>query len=228
MPKLPVAVRGRRHPALRCRGQGLYRRLRGTARLLPRSTLIRMCSRLQRSSTVWPMPYGFLHTEAAERLADRLVADAPDGLDHVYLVSVDRKPSGGAEDGSAVLRGEGRAATPPLSRAQSYPRPLRLRIGGRATSGGALNSGRCRRNPPHRSMLRLWLQQAGESDADYAARAAAQLEARSSTWADQVIAFVAETVVGATAGAVPPRRGLFEARSGDLRQIRSAADPRPK
>src|SRR3546814_8812689 len=30
---------------------------------------------------------GFFTTEVAERLADRLVADAPDGLDHVYLVS---------------------------------------------------------------------------------------------------------------------------------------------
>src|SRR3546814_15967719 len=30
---------------------------------------------------------GFFTTEVAERLADRLVADAPDGLDPVYLVS---------------------------------------------------------------------------------------------------------------------------------------------
>src|SRR3546814_15085047 len=30
---------------------------------------------------------GFFTTEAAERLADRLAADAPAGLDHVYLVS---------------------------------------------------------------------------------------------------------------------------------------------
>lgn len=49
------------------------------------------------------------------------------------------------------------------------------------------------------------LQQAGESDTDYAARAAGQLEAKIlELGADQVIAFVAETVVGATAGAVPP------------------------
>jgi adenosylmethionine-8-amino-7-oxononanoate aminotransferase len=44
-----------------------------------------------------------------------------------------------------------------------------------------------------------------ESDADYAARAAQALEDKIlELGADKVIAFVAETVVGATAGAVPP------------------------
>src|SRR3546814_4511488 len=41
---------------------------------------------------------GFFTTEVAERLADRLVADAPDGLDHVYLVS------GGSEAVEAALK----------------------------------------------------------------------------------------------------------------------------
>src|SRR3546814_3261588 len=41
---------------------------------------------------------GFFTTEVAERLADRLVADAPDGLDHVYLVR------GGSEAVEAALK----------------------------------------------------------------------------------------------------------------------------
>jgi adenosylmethionine-8-amino-7-oxononanoate aminotransferase len=48
-------------------------------------------------------------------------------------------------------------------------------------------------------------QRPGETDADYAARAAQALEDKIlELGADEVIAFVAETVVGATAGAVPP------------------------
>jgi adenosylmethionine-8-amino-7-oxononanoate aminotransferase len=41
---------------------------------------------------------GFFTTEAAEQLADRLVETAPDGIDHVYLVS------GGSEAIEAALK----------------------------------------------------------------------------------------------------------------------------
>src|SRR5580704_10902631 len=41
---------------------------------------------------------GFFTTEIAERLADRLIEDAPSGLDHVYLVS------GGSEAIEAALK----------------------------------------------------------------------------------------------------------------------------
>src|SRR5436305_12951322 len=51
----------------------------------------------------------------------------------------------------------------------------------------------------------------GESDADYAARAAQALEDKIlKLGPDTVIAFVAETVVGATAGAVPPVADYFK------------------
>ena len=54
-------------------------------------------------------------------------------------------------------------------------------------------------------------QEAGESDADYAARAAQALEDKIlELGPDQVIAFVAETVVGATSGAVPPVADYFK------------------
>ena len=55
------------------------------------------------------------------------------------------------------------------------------------------------------------LQDAGESDAAYAARAAQALEDKIlELGSDQVMAFVAETVVGATAGAVPPVADYFK------------------
>ena len=55
------------------------------------------------------------------------------------------------------------------------------------------------------------LQREGESDADYAASAAQALEDKIlELGADRVIAFVAETVVGATSGAVPPVGDYFK------------------
>jgi adenosylmethionine-8-amino-7-oxononanoate aminotransferase len=58
----------------------------------------------------------------------------------------------------------------------------------------------------------------GESDADYGVRAAHSLEKAISDYgADNIAAFIAETVVGATLGAVPPVEGYF-------RQIREICD----
>jgi adenosylmethionine-8-amino-7-oxononanoate aminotransferase len=55
------------------------------------------------------------------------------------------------------------------------------------------------------------LQRESESDADYAARSAQALEDKIlEIGHDRVIAFVAETVVGATAGAVPPVGDYFK------------------
>src|SRR4029077_20179967 len=58
----------------------------------------------------------------------------------------------------------------------------------------------------------------GESDADYATRAAQALEDKLvEIGPDRVMAFVAETVVGATAGAVPPV-------GDDFKRIRAICD----
>jgi len=150
----------------------------------------------------------FFTTDAAEQLANRLVADAPEGLGHVYLVS------GGSEAIEAALkmarqyfveRGEPQRRHI-IARRQSYHGNT---LGALATGG----------NEWRRSQFRPLLiethhidpcfayhfQQLGESDADYAVRAAQALEDKIlELGADEVIAFVAETVVGATAGAVPP------------------------
>src|SRR5439155_10367968 len=54
-------------------------------------------------------------------------------------------------------------------------------------------------------------QQPGESEEAYGRRAADTLEAKIlELGGDTVMAFVAETVVGATAGAVPPAKGYFK------------------
>jgi adenosylmethionine-8-amino-7-oxononanoate aminotransferase len=157
---------------------------------------------------------GFFTTEVAEQLADRLVETAPKGIDHVYLVS------GGSEAIEAALKmarqyfvekGEPQRRHI-IARRQSYHGNT---LGALATGG----------NEWRRAQFRPLLiethhidpcyayrwQQQGESDADYAARAAQQLEDKIlELGKDTVIAFVAETVVGATSGAVPPVADYFK------------------
>jgi adenosylmethionine-8-amino-7-oxononanoate aminotransferase len=150
----------------------------------------------------------FFTTDVAEELADRLIADAPAGIGHVYLVS------GGSEAIEAALKmarqyfvekGESQRRHI-IARRQSYHGNT---LGALATGG----------NEWRRSQFKPLLiethhidpcfayhfQRPGETDADYAARAAQALEDKIlELGADEVIAFVAETVVGATAGAVSP------------------------
>ncbi|MDM7955774.1 aspartate aminotransferase family protein [Blastomonas sp.] len=163
----------------------------------------------------------FFTTETAERLAQRLAADAPGNLDYVYLVS------GGSEAVEAALKmarqyfvekGEPQRRHI-IARHQSYHGNTL----GALASGG--NEWRREQFEPllidthHIDPCYAYRHQAtGESDADYALRAASALEERIlALGAESVIAFVAETVVGATAGAVPP--------VGDyLKHIRSICD----
>lgn len=156
----------------------------------------------------------FFTTDAAEQLAERLVRDAPAGIDHVYLVS------GGSEAVEAALKmarqyfvekGEPQRRHI-IARRQSYHGNT---LGALATGG----------NEWRRAQFRPLLiethhidpcyayrhQQPGESDHAYAARAADALERKIlELGPDQVIAFVAETVVGATLGAVPPVGDYFK------------------
>jgi adenosylmethionine-8-amino-7-oxononanoate aminotransferase len=157
------------------------------------------------------IPYAhtsFFTTEVAERLADRLVEDAPGNLDHVYLVS------GGSEAIEAALKmarqyfvekGEPQRRHI-IARRQSYHGNT---LGALAAGG---NEWRRRQFKPllietHHiePCFAYRLQEAGETDLDYATRSAQALEDQIlALGADTVLAFVAETVVGATLGAVPP------------------------
>jgi adenosylmethionine-8-amino-7-oxononanoate aminotransferase len=156
----------------------------------------------------------FFTTEIAEKLADRLVETAPAGIDHVYLVS------GGSEAIEAALKmarqyfvekGEPQRRHI-IARRQSYHGNT---LGALATGG----------NEWRRAQFRPLLiethhidpcyayrcQQSGESDDAYAARAAKALDDKIlELGSDQVIAFVAETVVGATIGAVPAVADYFK------------------
>ena len=155
----------------------------------------------------------FFTTDVAEELADTLVADAPAGMSHVYLVS------GGSEAMEASLklarqyfveRGEpGRSVF--IGRRQSYHGNTlgALAVGGnewRRRQFAPLLIDVARVSPCYEYRDRL----EGESPEAYSERLAAELEAKIAEVGPQrVIAFVAETVVGATAGAVPPTPGYF-------------------
>ncbi|MEX3955435.1 aspartate aminotransferase family protein [Trinickia sp. EG282A] len=170
------------------------------------------------------LPYAhtsFFTTELAEALADWLVERAPEGLGHVYFVS------GGSEAVEAALKlarqyfvetGEPRRRHF-IARRQSYH--------GNTLGALAIGGNAWRREPflpilieaHHVSPCYAYREQrADESDDAFTQRLADELESKIlALGPETVAAFVAETVVGATAGAVPP--------VGDyLRKIRAVCD----
>jgi adenosylmethionine-8-amino-7-oxononanoate aminotransferase len=156
----------------------------------------------------------FFTTEIAERLGDRLIEDAPAGLSHVYLVS------GGSEAIEAALKmarqyfvekGEPRRRHL-IARRQSYHGNT---LGALATGGNAWRRAQFRPlliETHHIDPCFAYrYQEKAEGDEAYAARAAQALEDKIlELGPDEVIGFVAETVVGATAGAVPPVVDYFK------------------
>ena len=157
----------------------------------------------------------FFTSEPAEALADHLIERAPAGIDRVYYTS------GGSEAVEAALK-----------MARQYfveiGQPQRRRFVARRQSYhgntlGALavggNAARRRQFEPLLiegapvSPCHAYRDQApNEPDEAYVARLAAELEATIQELGPQsVIAFVAEPVVGATMGAVPPVPGYFRA-----------------
>jgi len=156
----------------------------------------------------------FFTNEPMEALAEALVARAPGDLDKVYFVS------GGSEAVEAALKlarqyfvekGEAQRRHV-IARRQSYHGNT---LGALAVGG---NQWRRRQFAPllidttHVAPCYAYRERRREeSDAAYAGRLAAELEAEiQRLGADRVIAFVAETVVGATLGAVPPVPGYFK------------------
>jgi adenosylmethionine-8-amino-7-oxononanoate aminotransferase len=157
----------------------------------------------------------FFTTEVAEELAQRLVETAPSGMSHAYFVS------GGSEGVEAAMKmarqyfvetGQPQR-THFIARRQSY----------HGNTLGALSVGgnQWRREPfapilipathvspcyPYRE------QEAGETPEQYGLRLARELDATiQRLGSDKVIAFVAETVGGATAGVLTPVPGYFKA-----------------
>ena len=157
---------------------------------------------------------GFFTTDVAEDLADNLIAGAPEGLEHVYLLS------GGSEAVEAALKMARQYFT-------ETGQPQRRHIIARRQSyhGNTLGALAAGGNEWRRAQFKPLLMEAhhiapcfayreqheGETDADYAARAAGELEAKIlELGPDTVAAFIAEPVVGATAGAVPAVADYFK------------------
>lgn len=157
---------------------------------------------------------GFFTSEPAEELADLLIEHAPDGLERAYFVS------GGSEAMEAALKlarqyfleiGEP-SRHRVIARRQSYHGNT---LGALATGGNAW-----RREPFAPMMIETSHispcyeyrgREDGESAFDYGQRVANELEAEiQRLGSENVMAFVAEPLVGATAGAVPPVEGYFK------------------
>ena len=164
---------------------------------------------------------GFFTSAPAEALAEKLIAQAPEGFGRVYLTS------GGSESVEAALK---------LARqwAIDSGQPDRRRIIARDQSyhgntlGALATGGNAARRAPFVPLLpETWHippcyayrgQANGESEAEYGRRAADTLEAQIlALGPETVLAFVAETVVGATLGSVPAAQGYF-------RRIREICD----
>ncbi|SOY67292.1 aspartate aminotransferase family protein [Cupriavidus taiwanensis] len=163
----------------------------------------------------------FFTTEVSETLAQTLAQAAPGDLDHVYFVS------GGSEAVESALKLARQYFVEVGQPARRHFIARRQSYHGNTLGALAIGGNAWRREPflpllvpaHHVSPCYAYRdRQAGESDAQYAQRLADELEAKIlELGPETVAAFVAETVVGATAGAVPP--------VGDyLRRIRAVCD----
>ncbi len=157
----------------------------------------------------------FFTTQVAEELANNLIASAPEGMSHVYFVS------GGSEAMEAAMKMARQyyveIGQPQrrhfIARRQSYH--------GNTLGALAVGGNQWRREPfapilipaTHVSPCYPYREQkADETPEQYGLRLAKELdETIQKLGPDQVIAFVAETIGGATAGVLVPVPGYFKA-----------------
>jgi adenosylmethionine-8-amino-7-oxononanoate aminotransferase len=159
---------------------------------------------------------GFFSSEPAEALAEHLVGEEPGGLAYAYFVS------GGSEAVEASIK---------LARQYFIERgePQRQRFIARRQSyhgntlGALAAGGNAWRREPYAPLLSdafshvtpafaYHEKRDNESEQDFVARLAAELEAEFQRLGpDTVAAFIAEPVVGATGGCVPAPEGYFRA-----------------
>jgi adenosylmethionine-8-amino-7-oxononanoate aminotransferase len=156
----------------------------------------------------------FFTTEAAEELADELVVRAPEGIGHVFFVS------GGSEAIEAALKlarqyfvelGESKRRYV-IARRQSYHGITlgALAVGGRERQRKAFAP--LLFETHHVSPVFEYRERrADETSQAYGERLAEELDDKiEELGGENVMAFVAETVVGATLGAVPAVPGYFQ------------------
>jgi adenosylmethionine-8-amino-7-oxononanoate aminotransferase len=224
MPKqtLPVAVKGEGIEIVDSTGKRYIDASGGAAVSCLGHSNQRVIDAIKRQAQALPYAHtSFFTTQPAEELASYLVERAPQGLAHVYFVS------GGSEAIEAALK---------LARQYfvEVGQPLRRHIIARRQSyhgntlGALAIGGNAWRREPFLPLLidahhvspcyAYREQRADETEEQFAQRLADELEQKIlELGSDSVAAFVAETVVGATAGAVPPVREYF-------RKIRAVCD----
>jgi adenosylmethionine-8-amino-7-oxononanoate aminotransferase len=157
---------------------------------------------------------GFFTSEVAETLADHLAARAPAGLSNVYFVS------GGSEGVEAALKMARQHFVEKGELERSLFAARRQSYHGNTLGALAVGGNEWRRRqfaPLLIDVLRVAPcyayrdQRADESEAQYTQRLLDELDATiSAAGPKRVIAFVAETVVGATAGATTAPAGYFK------------------
>ncbi|WP_343655487.1 aspartate aminotransferase family protein [Paraburkholderia caribensis] len=224
MPKqtLPVAVKGEGIEIVDSTGKRYIDASGGAAVSCLGHSNQRVIDAIKRQAQALPYAHtSFFTTQPAEELASYLVERAPQGLAHVYFVS------GGSEAIEAALKlarqyfvevGQPQRRHI-IARRQSYH--------GNTLGALAIGGNAWRREPflpllidaHHVSPCYAYREQrADETEEQFAQRLADELEQKIlELGSDSVAAFVAETVVGATAGAVPPVREYF-------RKIRAVCD----
>jgi adenosylmethionine-8-amino-7-oxononanoate aminotransferase len=163
----------------------------------------------------------FFTSEAAEALAERLVRGAPKGLSKVYLTS------GGSEAVESAIK-IARQYFVEIGQAQRCKVIARRQSYHGNTLGALAAGGNDRRRQTYSPLLiethhvspcfSYHGQGPSETSEDYVRRLARELESRiCELGSDTVMAFIAETVIGATAGAVVANEGYF-------RSIREVCD----
>ena len=170
----------------------------------------------RQASTLAYAHTGFFSSEPAEALAEHLVGHEPGGLAGVYFVT------GGSEAIEASIK---------LARQYFIEsgQPQRQRFIARRQSyhgntlGALAAGGNAWRREPYAPLLSQAFSHVtpafayhemrdGESEAGFVTRLAQELETEfQRLGSDTVAAFIAEPVVGATAGCVPPPEGYFRA-----------------
>ena len=163
----------------------------------------------------------FFTNEPAEQLADELIAAAPKGLGRVYFVD-----NGSAAVETALKMARQYCIETGMSERRHV---ISRRLSYHGNSLGALAvSGNVGRRAPYEPFLfetsridpcfYYRYARPGQTEEDYGRQAADALEAELlRVGPGTVMAFIAETVVGATTGAVPPAPGYF-------RRIREICD----
>jgi adenosylmethionine-8-amino-7-oxononanoate aminotransferase len=159
---------------------------------------------------------GFFSSEPAEALAEQLVGHEPGGLGYAYFVS------GGSEAVEASIK-LARQYFNEIGQPQRQHFIARRQSYHGNTLGALSAGGNAWRREPYAPLLSQAFshvspafayheQRDDESEADFVARLAAELEAEfQRLGSDTVAAFIAEPVVGATAGCVPAPEGYFRA-----------------